>query len=416
MNEQMKPQPWMSTAQTRAVFDALSAAGGEARFVGGCVRDALLGRPVKDIDIATDLPPQAVMAALRAAGLKAVPTGISHGTVTAVSGGRPYEITTLRRDVETDGRRARVAFTDDWEEDAARRDFTFNALSLTPEGALHDPFDGSADLRAGRVRFVGDPKARIGEDVLRLLRFFRFYAHYGRGALDPAGLAACREMAPQLSSLSAERVQAELLKLLDAPDPAFVLAEMRAAGVLDVILPEATALDRLDRLVQVETDAGAHRELDIAPDPVRRLGAVLQVDAAGADMIAERLRLSNAARSRLVRMAGPPGIAPRPDDPVANRRALFELGRQAFVDRVLMQWAEQAVRGVPADWSAALGLAENWTPPQFPLSGRDVRRLGVPAGPKVGRLLEEVERWWVAQDFRPDRDACLERLRRAANA
>ena len=416
MNEQMKPQPWMSTAQTRAVFDALAAAGGAARFVGGCVRDALLGRPVKDIDIATDLPPQAVMAALRQAELKAVPTGISHGTVTAVSGGQPYEITTLRRDVETDGRRARVAVTDDWEEDAARRDFTFNALSLTPDGVLHDPFGGLKDLRAGRVRFVGDPKERIGEDVLRLLRFFRFHAHYGQGALDAAGLAACREMAPLLTNLSSERVQAELLALLEAPDPASVLTAMRDAGVLDVILPEATALERLDRLVQVETAAGVRRTYGVSPNPVRRLGAVLQVDVPGANAIAERLRLSNAARGRLVRLAGRPATMPAPDDPVANRRALFELGRQAFVDLVLLQWAEQAIRGVAADWSGALGLASDWTPPQFPLSGRDVRRLGVPAGPKVGRLLEEVESWWVAQDFRPDRDACLERLRRAANA
>jgi poly(A) polymerase len=414
MSEHLKPQPWMDAPETRAVFEALKAAGGEARFVGGCVRDALLGRPVMDVDIATDIPPQDVMAALRAADIKAVPTGLSHGTVTAVSGGQPYEITTLRRDVETDGRRARVAFTDDWEEDAARRDFTFNALSLSLDGVLHDPFGGGADLRAGRVRFVGDPKERLTEDVLRLLRFFRFHAHYGQGALDEAGLAACRELAPQLSRLSAERVQAELLKLLAAPDPASVMAAMQDAGVFDVILPEAKALDRLGRLVQLEARLGDQWPALVAPDAVRRLAAVLRVDADGADDVANRLRLSNAARGKLNFLAASDGALPAWDDAAANRRALFQLGRPAYVDLVLLSLADRNDGVDAAGYAAALDLAGDWTPPRFPLSGRDVRRLGVPAGPRVGRLLDDVERWWIAEDFRPDREACLDRLRRAA--
>jgi len=410
MSERLKPQPWMNAPETRAVFAALASAGGDARFVGGCVRDALLGRSVKDVDIATDLPPQDVMAALRAVGLKAVPTGISHGTVTAVSGGQPFEITTLRRDVETDGRRARVAFTDDWDADAARRDFTFNALSLTPDGELHDPFGGAADLRAGRVRFVGDPKERLTEDVLRLLRFFRFHAHYGRGALDPAGLAACREMAPQLSRLSAERVQAELLKLLEAPDPALAMMDMQDAGVLAVILPEATLLDRLDRLARVECAAAVRWPLIVAPDAVRRLAAVLQVDAEGAKGVAERLRLSNAARNRVVLLSETGVEIPAADDPAGIRRTLYRIGRPAWVDLALLRWAEQGEEEAVERWTGAFDLAAAWTPPRFPLSGRDVRRLGVPAGPKVGRLLDEVARWWEAEDFRPDRNACLERF------
>ncbi len=415
MSEHLKPQPWMNAPETRAVFAALAAAGGEARFVGGCVRDALLGRPVKDVDIATDIPPQDVMAALRAARLKAVPTGLSHGTVTAVSGGQPFEITTLRRDVETDGRRARVAFTDDWEEDAARRDFTFNALSLTPDGVLHDPFGGGADLRAGRVRFVGDPKERLAEDVLRLLRFFRFYAHYGRGALDEAGLGACREMAPMLSRLSAERVQAELLKLLEAPDPASVLAVMTEAGVIGVILPEATMLDRLDRLVRLEGEAAGRWPTLVTPDAVRRLAAVLAADKESAEDVADRLRLSNAAGAKLKLLAEPRTALPDWDATVANRRTLFRLGRPAYIDLALMALADSESE-TNGDYAAAFDLAAGWTPPRFPLSGRDVRSLGVPAGPKIGRLLEEVERWWADEDFRPDREACLDRLRRAANS
>src|SRR5665213_1315156 len=234
--------PWMSEAATRAVMAALG--DGNARFVGGCVRDALLGRPVLDIDIATKLPPDEVTRRLEAAGIRAVPTGLAHGTVTAVLKPRHFEITTLRRDVETFGRHARVAFTDDWAEDAGRRDFTMNALYLGADGAVFDPIGGLADLRTGYVRFVGDAGRRIDEDVLRLLRFYRFYAHYGKGEADEAARDAARERAPLLPSLSAERVAAEMLKLLAAPDPLPVLALMREDGVLAQMLPEATAFDR----------------------------------------------------------------------------------------------------------------------------------------------------------------------------
>ncbi len=250
------PQPWMKAAPTRALLKALGDAGIAARFVGGCVRDALLGRPIADVDLATPARPEAVVAALEKARIKVVPTGIAHGTVTAVvTSARPprhFEITTLRRDVETDGRRARVAFDADWAEDAARRDFTINALYLDPDGRIHDPVGGLADLKAHRVRFVGEPARRIAEDVLRVLRYYRFEARFGTGAGDAAARAACRDAASLLAGLSAERVAQELLRLLAVPDPVPALRMMAEDGVLAAILPEATRLDRLQCLLALE--------------------------------------------------------------------------------------------------------------------------------------------------------------------
>ena len=265
--ERIAPQPWMTEAATASVLGAL---GGTARFVGGCVRDALLGRAIVDIDIATPLLPEEVMRRLEAAGIKAVPTGLDHGTVTAVAPPRRFEVTTLRRDVETDGRHARVAFTDDWAADASRRDFTMNALFLDAEGRVFDPMGGLPDLHAGRVRFVGDPATRIREDVLRILRFYRFQAHYGRGEADPPARADCRALAPLLPSLSGERVAAELLKLLAAPDPMPTLRLMAADGVLAMLLPEARRLARLAALIPLEGIG----------DPLRRLAALLDDGAA----------------------------------------------------------------------------------------------------------------------------------------
>jgi len=264
------PQPWMIAPPTRAVIGALAKAGIAARFVGGCVRDALLGRPIADIDIATPARPEAVIAALEKARIKAVPTGIEHGTVTAIVDApqrpRHFEITSLRRDVETYGRRARVAFDADWAEDAARRDFTINAIYLDPDGTLHDPVGGLADLEAHRVRFVGEPARRIAEDVLRVLRYYRFEARFGDGDGDEAARAACRDAAPLLAGLSAERVAQELLRLLAVPDPVPALRMMAEDGVLAAILPEATRLDRLQRLIAFEPQ----------PDPLRRRAQILQ--------------------------------------------------------------------------------------------------------------------------------------------
>lgn len=400
----IEPQPWMVSAETRAVLDALAAGGAAARFVGGCVRDAVAGRRITDIDLATDAAPETVVELIRRAGLKAVPTGIEHGTVTAVSRGRPYEITTLRHDVETDGRRAVVAFTDDWEADAARRDFTMNAMSLEPDGRIHDPFGGVEDLRAGRVRFVGDPRQRLTEDVLRLLRYFRFQAHYGKPPPDSESLAACREMAHLLPRLSAERVRTELLKLLAAPDPAPVVRLMRDEGILDHFLARATEIDRLDRLVATETRLG----LD---DPLRRLAALLRVDAEGARHLAQGLRLSNRERDRLVAIVDV-ALRPSPEmDDAARRRALYRIGAETWRDVVLFEWADLGAAPDDAQWRALYDAAARWEEPRFPVTGSDVRKLGVPQGVAVGRLLGQLETWWIDNDFRPDRKACLARLR-----
>lgn len=411
MSTKLLPQPWMTEVETEAVFDALAAAGADARFVGGCVRDTLIGRPVGDIDIATDAVPERVIAALQAAGLKAVPTGVEHGTVTAVVNHKPFEITTLRRDVETFGRHATVAFTDDWTEDASRRDFTMNALSLSRDGVLFDPFGGEADLRAGRIRFVGDARARIEEDVLRLLRFFRFHAHYGRGDPDSDGMAACREMAPRLASLSAERVWAELRRLLEAPAPGPVLRLMAGAGVLQVILPEAAAFDRLDRLVDIEAAEGRKRPDLVQPDPVRRLGALVDVDAKGADALARRLRTSNAERDRLTGLEEGLRTPPESWNEKAVRRLLYRMHPDRLVDLALVLWAGGLTE---PPWDAVLAEAQDWTPPVFPIAGRDVSTLGIAQGPRIGELLAAVEAWWIAEDFKPDRAACLARLRAEA--
>jgi len=284
-------QPWMVEPATLAVLGALSVGGVEARFVGGSVRDALLGRPIGDIDIAAEAPPERVTELLEKRGIKVVPTGIAHGTVTAVIGTPPrhFEITTLRRDVETFGRRARVAFDADWAADAARRDFTINAIFLDPDGTIHDPVGGLADLQTRRIRFVGDPATRIAEDVLRLLRYYRFEARFGTGGGDPQARAACRAAAHLLPQLSAERVAQELVKLLETPDPIPALRMMQEDGGLTVILPEAGRLDRLQRMIAIEPD----------PDPLRRLAALIEVDATGADAVAKRLHFSNAWRDRL---------------------------------------------------------------------------------------------------------------------
>jgi len=398
----LPPQPWLAAGPTQAVIQALTAGGSPVRFVGGCVRDALIGRPVRDIDLATPDPPETVIRLVEAAGLKAVPTGIAHGTVTVVADHRPFEVTTLRRDVETDGRRARVAFTDDWTADAARRDFTMNALSADPDGTVHDPFGGIADLRAGLVRFVGDARARIREDVLRILRFFRFHAHYGAAAPEPAGLAACAELAPLIAGLSAERVRDELLKLLLAPDPAATLAVMEEAGVLREVAQTAAAHPVLARLTGLERGMGHEA------DAIRRLAALLPAESDAAAALARRLKLRNRDRDRLVAIAAsPPGVMPG-DSHGDRRRALRRLGPQAYRDAVLVAWARAG--GSEAELAAALAVAAEPIP-RFPLQGRDALALGLPPGPEIGRLVAAVEAWWEAGDYRADRAACLARLR-----
>src|SRR5437016_9398285 len=397
-SHRIAPQPWMVEPSTRAVLAALSAGGVEARFVGGSVRDALLGAPTGDIDIATPAPPERIIELLEKRGIKVVPTGLTHGTVTAVVPPRHFEITTLRRDVETYGRRARVAFDADWAEDAARRDFTINAIYLDPDGTLHDPVGGIADLEARRVRFVGDPRQRIAEDVLRVLRYYRFEARFGGGSGDAAARAACRDAVPLLPKLSAERVSQEFLRLLAVSDPVPALRMMAEDGVLAAILPEATRLDRLQRLIAIEPK----------PDALRRLGALTEVDRDGAVALAERLHLSNEQRDRLVGLAPPWPIDPG-GDARARRLALYRLGANRYRDLALLFAADNGLK--ENRLRELLTLAASWQRPQFPLKGRDVTALGIPPGKRVGELLGRVQKWWEDGDFNADRAACLKRLK-----
>lgn len=408
---------WWDSPATARVLDALAAAGGEARFVGGCVRDTLLGRGdrVRELDMATPLPPERVLAALAAAGLRAVPTGLAHGTVTAVLEGRHYEITTLRRDVACDGRHAAVAFTEDWQADAARRDFTINALYRDRQGRLYDWFGGVADLEAGRVRFVGDPRVRLEEDVLRLLRFFRFHAHYGRGEPDMSGLAACRALAPALPRLSGERVRVELLRLLQAPTAPQVWACMVDAGILTPLLPESRHAHRLARFMTL--DAGGDRR-DAAPEEraLPRLAATLAWDegesgAAVADAVADRLKFSRAERTRLRRLLAPP----RPvslDDTTAQALLLDQLGDASLFRDLLRLAAADASRPEPATES----LVTAWEGARFPVTGDDLLAASIPPGPQLGQNLTALRAWWATQSFRPSRDDCLAALRRVRQA
>ena len=400
--------PWIRAPATRAVIDALTVEGADVRFVGGCVRDALLGRESADIDIGTPDPPERVLALLKSAGIetRTVPRGIEHGTVTALAGGERYEITTLRRDERTDGRHAEVAFTDDWQEDAARRDFTINAMSAAPDGTLYDYFGGQQDLAAGRVRFVGDPATRIAEDHLRLLRFFRFHAWYGEGEPDDDALAACADAADTFTLGSYERIQSEILRLLAADDPVPAITAMHETGVLNELLPVARLLEALPRLVGLE-------RLHASLDPIRRLAALindssLMKTATAMKSLADRLRLTSMEGNRLAALVVPPH-PPNPSlDRRAQRRLLYRLGREQFRDLVLLVWtAEDENKNA---WREMLDYAEKWEAPTLSVAGADVLARGIPEGPEVGRLLEAVEDWWIARDFAPDRAALLDRL------
>jgi poly(A) polymerase len=408
MTSEIGVQSWMTEPDTMLVIAALEARGfrGCARFVGGAVRNSLMGLVVDDIDIATTLTPDQVIEALEAAGLKAVPTGVEHGTVTAVSGGKPFEITTLRRDVATDGRHAEVAFTQSWDEDARRRDFRFNALYADVDGKVFDPTGhGVEDARAGRVMFVGDALTRLREDYLRILRFFRFHAWYGRGEPDAAALSACRALKGMLAGRSAERVQKELLKLLAAPDPRDALRLMVKTQILAEVLPQARDLNRLERLVEVEGLTGAE------PDAALRLAALLPDDRKAGAATAERLRLSNALRDRLNAALDPEPKLTSWMSPRAARRAIWKSGASAFADRVHLAWAGSTNTAAASQWRALLALGEAWTPPAFPIGGDQVAAAGVPKGPLVGEVLREVEAWWVDHDFPDDRLAALEQLK-----
>lgn len=371
MAERLPTAEWVGRADLAALVAALGPAN--ARYVGGAVRDTLLGLPVTDIDIATPLPPDAVIARLDKAGMRTVPTGIDHGTVTVPLPGGPVEITTLRRDVSTDGRRATVAFSDDWREDAARRDFTINALYADPvSGEVFDYFGGLADLAARRLRFIGDARQRIREDHLRILRYFRFQARFGSLPADPEAQAACAELAPMLKGLSRERIGMEIMNLLSLPDPAPTVAEMARLGVLAEVLPEADPA-ALARLVATEARHG------VKPDAMRRLAALLPADVALAEQVASRFRLSGAQKKRLAL-----GVVRNTAD--GARPLAYRLGRDVALDRLLL-----------AD--APVSALDGWEIPQFPLKGGAIVARGVSAGPQVAGILQAVEARWIAEGF-----------------
>ena len=399
----LPPQVWTALPGARAVLSALDVAADMTRLVGGAVRDALLGLPVSDFDLATKLTPDAVIARLEAAGIKAVPTGIAHGTITAISHGQTFEVTTLRRDVTADGRHATVAFSDDWRDDASRRDFTINALYANPLTLeISDFHAGLADLKNGCVRFIGEPLQRIAEDHLRILRFFRFHARFGSGAPDAAGLAACSQRANDLMALSRERVRGELVKLLAVRDPVPTIAVMLAHGILAPVLPEVTAVDRLARLVGVEAavaaEANAAHQTPINEAmSLRRLAALLPPDAGLLDSVATRLRLSNHERARLVATAMVTG------DPLLTQA--YRDGADSAFDRVLL-----AAENPPdAATLAAIDQLRRWQRPRLPVSGKDIIALGTAPGPEVSRRLASFEAAWVAAGFPAD-PTTVERL------
>jgi poly(A) polymerase len=382
--------PWLTEPALQRLFAALAAAGGEGRVAGGAVRNALLGEAVTEVDVATTLSPEQVTAACTAAGMGVHPTGIEHGTVTVVVDHHPFEVTTLRHDVETDGRRAKVKFTDDWEADAQRRDFTMNALYCDARGTITDFVNGWPDVQRRRVIFVGDPEQRIAEDYLRILRFFRFHARYGHGAPDAAGLAACVRLKSGLDGLSAERVRQEMFKLMAAPGAVETLKLMAAEGILPHLLPYTEEWRVLGRL---------------PPDPVLRLSVLARDPLA----MPERWRLSNHEARRLEALVSllPPTPALRPRE---QRAVLYQTGPEAWRDLVHLAWARSDAAADDPRWQDLLELPDRWPVPQLPVAGRDLLAAGMSPGPEIGVMLKKLEDWWIASDFEPTRDELLKRL------
>ena len=396
---------WLHRAGVRAVFAALSAAGFEARAVGGCVRNALFGLPARDVDVATDAQPDDVIAAAASHNLRAIKTGVAHGTVTLVADGEAVEVTTLREDVETFGRHARVAFTDDWAADAGRRDFTMNALYCDSEGRIYDPLGGIDDLLARRVRFIGDARARIREDFLRILRFFRLFAEFGAGSPDRTALDACLAERHGLAQLSGERVQAEMLRLLGAKRATAALEAMLDFGLLPGLLATAPQPGRLHQLHAIE------RQLALEPDNVLRLAALGVHVVEDAQHLAKRLRMSNQQADCLKTFAL---VAPQitPTLPPASVRAmLYHLGVDDFRLRVLASWLRSVGSADDDAWTTLYQLPERWSAPVPQVSGSDILEQGVAPGPEVGKLLRALEDWWVNRDFADDRDQLLAKLR-----
>jgi tRNA nucleotidyltransferase/poly(A) polymerase len=403
---------WLSNKHLQRLLSVLSQGGEEARVAGGAVRNTLLGQPVMEVDVATTTVPEETVRRAEAAGFKTVPTGIEHGTITVIGAGRPFEVTTLRDDIETDGRRAKVRFGRDWRRDAERRDFTVNALYATADGAVVDLVGGLADLDRRTIRFIGDAEMRIREDFLRILRFFRFFAWYGAGRPDAEALKACARLKEGLDQLSAERVWMELKKLMSAPDPSRALLWMRQASVLTRVLPESEkwGIDLIHPLVKAEADLGW------LPDPLLRLEALVPPDPERTNALAERLKLSSAERARLNMWARTQGVAAATTESTLAR-GLYSGDRQAVLDRLRLALSAARAKAISDDnamveaggYSRLIRFAERWEKPGFPVKGGDLAALGFQSGPKLGAALKELESEWIASGFSLDRTALLER-------
>lgn len=403
---------WLSDRRLQRLLSTLSQGDELARVAGGAVRNALFDKSVSDIDIATTNLPDETVRLAEAAGFKAVATGAEHGTITVIVDGRPFEVTTLRADIETDGRRAKVAFGRDWRQDAERRDFTINALFADADGTVIDYVGGIDDIKSRTLRFIGDAETRIREDYLRILRFFRFFAWYGAGRPDAEGLKACARLKDGLDRLSAERVWAELKKLLAAPDPSRALLWMRQSGVLTKVLPESEkwGIDAIHGLVKSGEDLGW------PPDALLRLEALVPPHGDRVATLAERLKLSKAESERLGAWASTPRVDPSTSEG-ALAKLLYQGDRDGFIDRLRIDLAGARWRAQQEDkalveaggFSRLLRFAQKWERPDFPIKGGDLLELGVPKGPEVGTLIRKLEGAWIASGFTLGRDALLER-------
>ena len=396
----MKPLPnlkraaWLNEPRLQDVMAVITRGGAEVRVAGGAVRNALSGVPIADVDLATTMLPDDVMRICKAAGFGVHPTGFEHGTVTIVNKGVPFEVTTLRRDVETDGRRAVVAFTTGWAEDAVRRDFTMNAMYCDATGKIYDFTNGYADLLRNRVRFVGDANKRIKEDYLRILRFFRFHARFGKGAPDRVGLAACTKLKSGLKKISAERIRQEMFKLVVAPRSIPTLKKMVGSGVLKIIIPHTDEWRVIGRLPH---------------DAVLRLFVL----AKKPENLKDDLRISNVEAQRIENLIVAPDLTPRLK-PQEQRALLYHLGAQAWVDAIQLAWAKGRAAKTNQKWQDLLDLQKRWPIPKLPINGKDLLQAGVASGPHMGEVLRDLEDWWVANDFAPTREELLERLKNDA--
>lgn len=415
---QIPIEPWMDNPEINAVMEAITKNGKEARFIGGCVRDSILKRPVKDVDIATQETPDQVTQLLEEAGIKAVPIGIEHGTIMAVINHKSFEITSLRKDIKTDGRHAVVKFTDDWRQDAARRDFTFNTLSATPDGMVFDYFNGIQDLADRVIRFVGRAPERIAEDRLRILRYFRFIATLGMRVESKTEFQACIDKAGDLKELSAERIRSELFKILASTMHLDVIALMYTHGILKVILPHVTKPERLRQLAWLETVAIKFDMIGI--DPIRRLAALVETDENGVTDITDALKLSKAEQKRLASMVAPQIEITWDISDNDLRVAFHQVGAETVIDLVLLKWAEMLVASPTGlgeekqGWLHIIEEADRVLAEEkisFPLKGQDVLNLGIEPGPEVSQLLDQVEQWWMLEGCRADHALCFDKLK-----